>query len=595
MTAPGLLAAILGLAALLGLLRILWWRAKAATPVPRWRIAVLLLAQPLCASLLYFTLLPPRAAALHGDETLAMLAADSDASSLAPARGATLVALPEAPAPMQAQAERQPDLATALRRHPQATRLRMIGSGLEARDREAARGLAVQFQPPAPARGLLRLHYPQRLAPGQSFELTGQVHAGKGDKVELLDPAGQRIALVAPDANGRFRIDTSVRSAGLAVFQLRLRDANGKTVERASVPLWIAEPEKLRALLLAGAPNAELKYLRRWAEDAGIALRTRIALGGGIALGDAAPLDAASLQKLDLLLLDGRALDALGSGERAVLRTAIERGLGLLLRIDGAPSAGTRAQLRTLGLAVEGDGAAATARLWSVAAQADAETMPTIAIRRLRVTSGDATPLLRNAEGHPLAWWRAAGRGRIGLLPIGDTYPLVLHGEAGRHGALWSQVFATLARPGSARMRKIDQAWVEQRIAICPAGEAARVFAPDGSDATLLADAGGNADAPACAAYWPQQPGWHWLDDGEHHQPFFVRANNDAPGLQRTARIEATQALTASTRSDEPLSSSATQPGPRGSAWPWFLAWLASAAALWWLERRRPSQSRTTR
>ena len=27
--------------------------------------------------------------------------------------------------------------------------------------------------------------------------------------------------------------------------------------------------------------------------------------------------------------------------------------------------------------------------------------------------------------------------------------------------------------------------------------------------------------------------------------------------------------------------------GARGAAWPWFLAWLAASALLWWLERRR--------
>ena len=52
--------------------------------------------------------------------------------------------------------------------------------------------------------------------------------------------------------------------------------------------------------VLGGAPNAELKYLRRWASDSGAALRTRIGTGARMTLGDALPaLDAAALGTVD--------------------------------------------------------------------------------------------------------------------------------------------------------------------------------------------------------------------------------------------------------------------------------------------------------
>jgi len=78
----------------------------------------------------------------------------------------------------------------------------------------------------------------------------------------------------------------------------------------------LAAPQR-KLLVLAGAPQPELKYLRRWAVDAGLSLRTRIATGGGLVLGDAPPvLDADTLDSFDAMILDERALASLSARER---------------------------------------------------------------------------------------------------------------------------------------------------------------------------------------------------------------------------------------------------------------------------------------
>jgi hypothetical protein len=308
-------------------------------------------------------------------------------------------------------------------------------------------------------------------------------------------------------------------------------------------------------------------------------------LGGGIALGNAPALDLASLQKFDLLLLDNRTLDGLNANERNVLHQAVDNGLGVLLRIDDAISADTRTQLRGWGFASEGGDATATVKLSASSNERNAIT-PTLTTRHLHVTATDAVPLLRDAGNQPLAYWRASGRGRIGLWPLTDTYTLVLHGEAGQYGALWSEVFATLSRPGTQRLADIADARINQRVSICPAESAAQVIAPDANTTHLLPDP--RSGAPVCAGFWPQQSGWHWLRESERLQPFYVRATNDAPGLQHTARSDATRALVNDSRLiANAITSSTIQPGPRGPSWPWFLAWLICAVALWWLERRR--------
>ena len=627
-----LLAGVLALAVVLALTRLLrWQRSAPATARARgWRLAMLLELQPLCAALLYFSLLPPPVPTEAG--TLVVATAQTTPAQLGAHAGETRVALPEAPA--LPGADRVPDLATALRRHPGTRRLRIVGAGLEARDREAVDNVSLTFDPPALPPGLLRLTPPARVAPGAAFAVGGQAHGLQGGWVELMDPAGQRTDSAALGKAGTFILQGSARAPGLALFKLRLRNAQRRLLEEVDVPVWtVAEPAP-RLLLLAGAPSPEVKYLRRWASDAGLSLRTQISVGGGVQLGDAPlALNAANLQRFDLVILDDRSWAALAANERAALLTAVRGGLGVLLRVTAALPQSTRRQWQALGWSVSSGAASATLQLAVDNAdeearrarrgagtrdvmpvgEDEASDQPDLTRRSVQIDAVDATALLRDGKDNVLAGWRAEGRGRIAVWTLTDSFRLALSGQADRYGALWSEAFATLARARAVPMPRLDaQPRAQQRMALCGLGDTPRVIAPDGSITALLPDPA--TGVPHCAAYWPQHPGWHQLlqtdadadadadaeenaevdaetDAAKTGWPFFVYASNAAPGLQATERRDATLQLIGTSHravADQPV---LTQAGRRGPSWPWWLAWLASAAALWWLERARSGRT----
>ncbi|WP_447941017.1 carboxypeptidase regulatory-like domain-containing protein [Pseudoxanthomonas mexicana] len=597
---PWLLAGLLALGVLLAWARLIARRRGASTDVrgSRSRFLLLCALQPVCALLLYFTLLPPRHASTPG--TLVVMTANAGQAALPAAlQGQPRVALPEATA--TDGSERVPDLGTALRRHPDVGTLHVVGDGLEARDRDALGDRRIVFSPTALPRGVVELAPVGVVAPGDTFIASGRVNDVPKATVVLFDPAGQRIDAGSVDAQGRFRLTGVARLPGPALFRVEVREAGGSVADAASLPVWTQPSTPPRMWVLAGAPHAEGKYLRRWATDAGIPLHLQVSLGGGMQLGDAPlPMNAETLRRFDLLVLDARSAAGLGEAQRAALGAAVRDGLGVLVRADGpisppmqrllgVPAVGNdESEFRLPRPAPDDDAwrarrGAGTADL-PVDADAVPGGLPVLTRRSVRMPAGDDVALLRDAAGTPAAWWHAMGRGRVGVWTPADTYTLVLAGHADVHATLWSQAFATLARAGAQAMATTpDGAPVGERVALCGIADDARIVAPDGITTQVVRDpASGSA---RCAGFWPRSAGWHQLKVGDAATPFFVRAEDDAPSLHR-AELQAQTRSRTGAASAVVASPSAVE-GVRGPAWPWFLAWLSASALLWWLERRR--------
>lgn len=594
MTLEHSIAVLLALAVTIASVRMLFgaYRSDAGTRPRAWRIIALLSLQAIGAGLLYLTLLPPSRPVEAG--TMVVLTARADHVDAVRMRsGEHLVALPEAGA--IGDAERMPDLATALRQHPGTMHLRITGAGLTARDREAVQGRALAFAPAPLPRGIIELWSPDRVQAGAELRVHGRVSGVAKGTAELLDPAGLRVDRVALDQDGRFALTGEARSAGPFAFHVRVRDADGATVEEANLPLLASAAAPRRVLLMSGAPSPELKYLRRWAADAGLSPHAEIALGGGLRTGDApVSFDPATLARFDLVILDERAWQSLGAAQYGALRAAVRDGLGVLLRITGPLSAQGRARLRGLGLTADAAKVPETVRLAPLrqniadtdgdddSGNREATTdIPTLARRALRINAIDASPLLHDADGSALAVWRAEGRGRVAVWLLADTFRLVLAGHEDRHARLWSDATGVLMRARGGREPTLQgEARQGQRVVLCDVATGSTVEAPNGTRTQLLADPIGGA--ARCAGFWPTSAGWHRIRNGDDSWPFHVAARDALPGVQAQELRDATAALVPTSGTSPSSASSA--PGQR---WPWFLAWLVVSALLWWLERSR--------
>ena len=562
-----ILAAILVLAALLAIARLLLWQRRA--PTAAWRIFALIALQPVTAGLLYLTLLPPLLPGSAGTLVIATAGTPRPAAMVAVAAGDALVTLPEATE--IPGAERAPDLATALRRHPGTTALRILGEGLAPRDRTAIAALPLTPDLAPLPRGLVALAIPAAVAPGSNFSIAGSANDLAGGTAELLDPAGAVAATAPLTAAGNFRLAATARVAGPADFRLRLRDSRRAVVETAAVPVIVAVQTPPKILVVAGAAGPDLKYLRRWATDAGLDLRTSIAAGAGLDVGDApARLDPSSLSRLDLLVLDERSWAGLGAGGRANVISAVRSGLGVVLRITGPIADETRRQWANLGLPIGETTEPFLRAAPGIPANSGsgAQTTPQLTRQSPVAASGDTVKLLENPANPPIANWRSLGRGRIGLLPITDLYTLVIAGQSTRHAALWSQILGAVARPQSTTTPNITG--TAEHLSLCRISLPASVLSPSGGATILIPE----PSTPTCAAFYPTETGWH----GTAGTSFYVAPNTFAGDTQAATWRLQTSVITQKTQG--------TAPG-QGSSWPWFIAWLLVSAALWWFERSR--------
>jgi hypothetical protein len=608
-SAQTIIIALLLLAGLYAAIRaLLPLRPPASTAVsgsaPRRQPArfVIALLSLVSAALLAVVLFPPTTSRPTG--SLLVLTAGSTTQALSKHSGAAhVVALPEAPA--LAGVERVPDLATALRRHPASRELIVAGIGLPLRDQQAAAGRPLRFDATPLPRGVVEFHAPNEIVAGRRWSLQGRVQGVAQGHAELRDPAGERVDRVPLATDGGFLLQGRARAPGRVDWSLRITDASGKTVEDLALPAEVTAGAPLRMWALSGGPDPELKYLRRWAVDAGLSLRTRISLGAGMAIGDVPSVNAETLREVDLLVLDERAWRGLAAGQRVALRAAVREGLGLLLRITGPLSAADRRELQSLGFSVQDVEMATRVQLppalLDEAATADAgdgvgdaiealasrATEPALALMRrpVRVRATDGLPLLTDEKNEPLALWRSEGRGRVGLWWLSDSWRLVLAGQAAAHGQLWSEAAGVLARARPAGRARLLQpaegrARIHQRAVFCGLSPMASVVGPQGSAQPLRIDPASGVEA--CAAYWPAHSGWHELRDGEQRFAFHVRGADEAAALQAQALGAATQRLV---RDQAAIAIAEHKtPGPR---WPWFLAWLSVTALLWWLEQRQ--------
>lgn len=541
----------------------------------RWRW-LLALGQIAAGGLLWLALFPAQPPQSGGQ--LKVLTPGATSEQIAAASPSNSIALPGISAAVDSRIERSPDLASALRRHPQTSELHVIGHGLPSRDRDAARGLAVSFEPAALPDGIVEIAPPSSVQIGNRWRVAGRVQAAAAQtlSVELRDPADAISDSAKPDVQGRFVLESVARVAGSSSHTLRLVDASGQVRERIALEIDARADQPIRVLLLAAVPSPELKYLRRWASDAGLVVDSRIGLTDGVALtgSSAVAINAGLLAQQDLLIIDERRWSQLEVGVISDIIAAVEGGMGMLLRVSGPLTPDILAAWSQLGISLQAiDNPAA------VALADDRRDEAPLLLRAPYQLPATWAALASTRSGDAVTAWTTRGRGRIGITTLADSHRYVLAGSPDRHGSAWARVTSSLARARSEQQPLLPiQARVGERATLCNlVGDGWTVEQQGSPVSNLLID----QTSAGCAAIWPTSAGRYRLRHGEQTWSFDVLQSDPHSALQAAQTQAATRALAGLAAPENTLISAPTVPRTA-----WLLAWLLVMTALWWAERQ---------
>ncbi|WP_375417837.1 hypothetical protein [uncultured Hymenobacter sp.] len=503
-----------------------------------------------------------------------------------------------------------PSLLTLAEQRPALRRLHVLGQGLPAAELPALGALPVVLHPGAAFAGFRTAFWSEKLALSEVLRVEGSVVLPPGGApawVGLRAAGAVRDSMRLPPSGGAFALRYQPKAAGLALYELVLRQA-GRPLITEPVPVEIrSAPPRPAVLLLAATPSFEFKFLKNHLAEAHYPVALRTIVSRGLAQTDftnqlARPLDRltpALLAAYQVIIADVPTLAGLTGAEAQALQTAVQAGrLGLLVLADGAAPL-PRAVPARADFVVRPRPAPATApaaRLsWPTApatarAALPAQLRPAPALRRL-VTGGG----VGNGTGGAalVAAGRRVGLGAVVVSVVPETFRWALQGQQLVYASFWNRLLTAAVPPAPAAATwRVTPRWPRphQPLTLRLAGALPAV------QPTVGALAGGPTVRLALrqdtrlpewstASFWPAAPGWQQVrGPGQGAQHFYVYPAAAWAGPEAEARrlAIAQRAAPGSKIPTPPPGSDVPQPWPAA----WFFGLFLLAAGYLWLEEK---------
>lgn len=508
---------------------------------------------------------------------------------------------------------------------PQASVVALRGDGLRAAQWGDLPARPLQWQPTDAA--ALWLEFPRALALGRSFTLS--VHGTAVPpraRLQLLAENGQVLAESGPQAvAGHSPASTAGRADGTGatgarrlsvqwlpplaealVLQARVLGGDGKPVAHGPIPVQVLDPVPLQIMGRFAAPSFDARVLNELLVAGHAVVDWQVTLGKGIARSETA---RAPLTAPNALIVDAAYLERLDAAGRAALLALAGQGGqggqgdpgGALLILGGNASDAAWWQ-REFGLQLQRQPATTASedeRRFTVAGAVLA--MPPATLN----PPDDAMPSAmapaasklwqvraRDDGGRPWMWQRQHGRTRISWIGVADWHRHAISAPQALF-AWWQAALdvAALASVHKATWQLPDAMPLPGlRSEICVRGEGAagQSLRVDGLPLLQLTQRSERADS-ACAAVWPQRPGWLRFDSAAVAAPgmVYVFARDDWPQWQRALRRDATAVYGARAPAPGLAAETATAPQRPAPVTPFAVLFALSMLGLWWREQAR--------
>jgi hypothetical protein len=490
-----------------------------------------------------------------------------------------------------------PSLLSLAEQRPTLRRLHLLGQGVPTADLPALGGVALASHPTAGAALFKTATWSRQVTLGQYLVVEGatsQLPSAGPAWVSLHAAGAGRDSVRVPAGGGSFRLRYQPRVAGLAVYQLVLRQAD-RAASPEPVPVEVVPASQPAVLLLAATPSFEFKFLKNSLAATGRAVALRSTVSRGLVQTEFLNQPTQSLDHLTPTLLsryavvvaDVATLASLPGGESQALRAAVQQGrLGLVALADPAPlptALPGRAGFVVQPLPVAG--AVPQPLGWADAPAAVKSLLPA----RLKA-SAEAQPLITGPSAAVVVASQRVGLGTVVVSIVPETFRWSLQGQAAAYASYWSQLLtAATPPPAAVPTWQVLAAWPRPHTAV-PLQLAGGPASASASVRTLAA--GPAVQLPLAqdprlpewrtAQFWPGASGWHRVQGpGATTASFYIFDPASWRGPEQTARALALAARPAQ-QVGAATQATVAQPWPAA----WFFGLFLLAAGFLWLEEK---------
>lgn len=495
-----------------------------------------------------------------------------------------------------------PHLPQYLSQQAGISEVHVMGNGLDAAVLQAVSALPVNwhYHPAALPAGFRSAAWPRTLRLGEPLEVQGQYHNALGDTVRLvLTGLGTRFDSIAlpPHSTQTFSLHSQPANTGHLLYALECFAGN-RQVTAEKLPVQVLPAQPLQVLLLGAAPGFDAKFLLSYLQDHRYAVAARFAISrnkytrqfinrAALPLGALSP---ALLNQFDVVVTDNQELAGLSPGDKAVLRTAVQHGLGLVLQTDSTVLNGpftTGWQLRRLtGIpngpqplqlpAVNGFTAALEPGQWL-------SIHPT----------GLLQPLVRGPQDAVLTAASLYGAGKVVVNTVNNTYSWVLNGQRADYARFWSLLLQQAARPVSQAIT-----WetitsfptVDSPVEVTMESNRPGMPAIETPDGQLAASQQLYHPQTWTATWWPVHAGWQVLRERTDSTGVYIFDAEDWKTIKAMQMIQANAVY--STAKPKPALAEQASSTPARQTMPplvFVVVFLVSSTYLWWEARKQYS------
>ncbi|WP_293309730.1 hypothetical protein [Pedobacter sp. UBA5917] len=490
-----------------------------------------------------------------------------------------------------------PDLSYFLKTNPNIQKLDIYGYGLDPAALEKLKGYKLSFHPSANPNGIIAANWQGKLKTSDALTVQGTYQNTTNKTVKLLLKGLGKTAdstTIGAKSNKIFSFKTTPKQSGKAIYQLIALQQND-TLTKEPIPVQVGDQAPMKVLILASFPDFEYKFLKNWLYENQYPLAFRSQISKNKFASDFLNMDslnlnqinASTLKKFDILIIDEDELAAISPNERASINVAVNSGMGLLIRVSG-PKA-----LTTLsGRFNRFESPALKDKPLNLSLIEDHSKFKPLPIEQaLFLKSGEHDQsIIADASGKTLVNSSISGAGKTLVSTLSSTYNWLLSGQKTDYASYWSKLLASAAkkRTESLTINILPQfPTVNQKIRIIT-DLAASDKIPTLKMENIALSPRQNMELPFQwdAFYWPQQSGWTNLQINQNIEPIYIYEKTDWQTLKNQQTLNGMREFIKNsgvTENNTQLKDVVIK--EELSIWWFFTGFLLAAAFLWYEAR----------